>query len=339
MSTISIHRAYNDVVASHYDLDPQGVIGRSLDSAIGQLQKEDFLSPARESLSVLDIGMGTGLFLGKLRTSPAVTSRRMGSILPKTWSKTLAEDSRTWSLRLETPPSWTLTFRASNSTAFAPILSRAMCQCGYSRQDRPPAQGGRILVVSRRDQGGVPRPASQGDSQLIRWLSGAGSRQVDDTVLNPADLHEVVDTMEAHGLEVREGETFKPTLEFRDFDQFMEFGYRGGWLTPLIESLGVHRAGPAKRWLLNRLVFPLMDSHNIVIALGRKHIGRGTIPRSPILSPENKIVEADRHFIDQQNNVKCGPGGNCLLNSVMSAATVQILWFHPGSCRRPEQGR
>ena len=37
----------------------------------------------------------------------------------------------------------------------------------------------------------------------------------------------------------------------------MEFAYRGGWLTPLIESLGLHKAGVVKRWLLNRLVFPV----------------------------------------------------------------------------------
>ena len=50
----------------------------------------------------------------------------------------------------------------------------------------------------------------------------------------------------------------------------MEFGYRGGWLTPLIEEMGLHKAGPVKRWLLNRLAFPVRDSHNIVVALGRK---------------------------------------------------------------------
>ena len=76
---------------------------------------------------------------------------------------------------------------------------------------------------------------------------------------------------------MRAGETFKPALEFNDFDQFMEFGYRGGWLTPLIEAMGLHRAGPVKRWLLNRLAFPVKDSHNIVIALGRKHERESTV--------------------------------------------------------------
>jgi hypothetical protein len=93
---------------------------------------------------------------------------------------------------------------------------------------------------------------------------------MDDTVLNPADLQEVVDTMEAHGFAVCAAETFEPTLEFPDFDRFMEFAYRGGWLTPLVETIGLHRAGPVKRWLFNHLVFPLRDSHHIVIALGRK---------------------------------------------------------------------
>ncbi len=66
------------------------------------------------------------------------------------------------------------------------------------------------------------------------------------------------------------GETFEPQLAFDNFDQFMEFGYRGGWLTPLIETMGLHKAGPLRRWLLNQLAFPVQDMHNIVIALGRK---------------------------------------------------------------------
>jgi hypothetical protein len=115
-----------------------------------------------------------------------------------------------------------------------------------------------------------PAMQAKGNSQFLRWLSGAGSRKVDDTVLNPANLQEVVDTMNAHGFAVCASETFEPVLEFNDFDQFMKFGYRGGWLTPLIESIGLHKAGAVKRWLLNRLVFPVRDSHNIVIALGRK---------------------------------------------------------------------
>src|SRR5262245_43389222 len=64
MSTTEVHHAYNDVVATHYDLDPQGVIGRSLDRGIAQMKEEGLLDGGE--LRVLDIGMGTGLFLEKL---------------------------------------------------------------------------------------------------------------------------------------------------------------------------------------------------------------------------------------------------------------------------------
>ncbi len=93
---------------------------------------------------------------------------------------------------------------------------------------------------------------------------------MDDTVLNPADLREVITTMNAHGFDVHPSETFEPTLDFPTFDAFMEFGYRGGWLTPLIESMGLHQAGPVQRWLINRVAFPVRDAHNIVLALSRK---------------------------------------------------------------------
>src|SRR5215475_10885231 len=67
MSTQTVHHAYNDVVASHYDLDPQGVIRSSLDRAVRQLQKQGLVGDGAEGLKVLDLGMGTGLFLARLK--------------------------------------------------------------------------------------------------------------------------------------------------------------------------------------------------------------------------------------------------------------------------------
>jgi ubiquinone/menaquinone biosynthesis C-methylase UbiE len=67
MSTQTVHHAYNDVVASHYDLDPQTVIGPSLDRAVKQLRKQQLVGDGAERLRVLDLGMGTGLFLAKLK--------------------------------------------------------------------------------------------------------------------------------------------------------------------------------------------------------------------------------------------------------------------------------
>ncbi|MEZ6033868.1 MAG: hypothetical protein R3C17_12305 [Planctomycetaceae bacterium] len=76
--------------------------------------------------------------------------------------------------------------------------------------------------------------------------------------------------IEANGFEVMASETYEPQLQFADFDEFMEFAHRGGWLTPFIEDLGLHKAKRWQRSVLNRLVFPVIDHHNIVLALARR---------------------------------------------------------------------
>lgn len=271
MSMPTIHRAYNDVVASHYDLDPQGVIGRSLDYAVQQLQNENVLGATKESLCVLDIGMGTGLFLRKLKELAG------DQIMP--FGVDLAENM-VQNARRKIPDLVAEVGDAAELDAYFPG-QQFDCICTHFMTGYVPMRLLAPKIASRLRVGGYwslvggtkaayPALQAKGDSQLIRWLSGVGSRKVDDTVLNPANLQEVADTMSAHGFEVRSGQTFTPTIEFNDFDQFMDFGYRGGWLTPLIESLGLHKAGSVKRWLFNRFVFPVTDSHNIVIALGRK---------------------------------------------------------------------
>ena len=269
MSTTAVQHAYNDVVATHYDLDPQGVIGRSLDCGIAQMKEQGLLDGGE--LRVLDIGMGTGLFLEKLQHAA------VGRIVP--FGIDLAENMLEVARR-RLPGLEAVVGDAANLDAFFPgrefdcicthfvtgFVSMRVLAPQIARKLRP---GGCWSLVGGTTAA-YPALQAKGDSKLLRWLSGAGSRRVDETVLNPADEREVAEVMDAHGLDVLRTETFKPPLTFEDFDAFMEFGYRGGWLTPLIESMGLHRAGPVKRWALNRLLFPVHDSHNIVVVLGRK---------------------------------------------------------------------
>jgi SAM-dependent methyltransferase len=270
MSTETIQHAYNDVVATHYDLDPQGVIGKSLDRGIAQMREEGLFDTGGE-LHVLDIGMGTGLFLGKLRD---VLGDRL---VP--FGVDLAENMLEVA-RKRLPTLRAVAGDASDLEAHFPG-QQFDCICTHfvtgfvgmrllapqiARKLRP---GGYWSLIGGT-RAAYPALQAKGDSKFLRWLTGAGSRAMDETVLNPADLREVADVMGAHGLDVHKGETFEPELSFPNFDKFMEYGYRGGWLTPLIESMGLHQAGPAKRWVLDRLAFPVADKHNIVIALGRK---------------------------------------------------------------------
>ena len=271
MSTPTIHRAYNDVVASHYDLDPQGVIGKSLDQAVQQLRGEHLLGATGEPLRVLDIGMGTGQFLGKLKELANDRIVPFGIDL----AENMVENARR-----RIPDLVAVVGDAAELDSYFPG-QQFDCICthfvtGYvPMRVLAPKIAGRLKAdgywsLVGGTKAAYPALQAKGDSKLIRWLSGAGSQKMDDTVLNPANLQEVADSMASYGFEMRGGETFEPSLEFKDFDQFMEFGYTGGWLTPLIEEMGLHKAGPVKRWLLNRLAFPIRDSHNIVIALGRK---------------------------------------------------------------------
>jgi SAM-dependent methyltransferase len=271
MSTGTIHHAYNDVVSPYYDLDPQGVIGRSLDGAVRQLQQQAELGSSNDSFAVLDIGMGTGLFLRKLKN---VSGDR---ILP--FGLDLAENM-VENAKKRLPDLSAVVGDATQLDSYFPG-QQFDCICTHFITGYVPMRVLAPKIANRLKAGGFwslvggtklayRALQAKGDSKLLRWLSGAGSRKVDDTVLNPANLQEAVDTMEAHGFEVCSRESFEPVIEFNDFDAFMDFAYRGGWLTPLIESLGLHRSGAIKRWLFNRLIFPVKDSHNIVIALGRK---------------------------------------------------------------------
>lgn len=271
MSTQTIHHAYNEVVATHYDLDPQGVIGRSLDLGIEQLRKQELLGEGRPPLRILDIGMGTGLFLGKLKQIAGDQVVPYGIDL----SENMVEFARRRipDLQVVVGDATRLDsvfpgeqFDCISTHFVTGFVSMRVLAPQIAQRLRP---GGYWSLI-----GGTKKAYSalqaKGDSRLLRWLSGAGSRTMDDTVLNPADLAEVSEVWNATGFEVCQGETFEPALEFKNFDQFMEFGYHGGWLTPLIESMGLHRAGPLKKWVLNQIAFPVNDAHNIVVALGRK---------------------------------------------------------------------
>src|SRR5215831_10100101 len=67
METQTIQRQYDEVIAPHYDLDPQAVLGTSLNRAAHQIRQQHLPGNSLEPLRVLDLGVGTGLFLAKLK--------------------------------------------------------------------------------------------------------------------------------------------------------------------------------------------------------------------------------------------------------------------------------
>jgi ubiquinone/menaquinone biosynthesis C-methylase UbiE len=83
MESAVIQRQYDDVIASQYDQDPQNTTGKSLERALDHLEAEGILSEILPAMRVLDVGMGTGMFLEKLR------SRSQRSIEP--WGIDISE--------------------------------------------------------------------------------------------------------------------------------------------------------------------------------------------------------------------------------------------------------
>jgi SAM-dependent methyltransferase len=270
MITESIQRQYNEVVASHYDIDPQAVTGRSLERALDQLRAQHLLDNTTTPLHVLDVGMGTGLFLARLM------GLRKG-IQP--FGIDLAEQMVAHARRRIPGLAAEVGDAVNVDACFAGRSFDLVCThfvTGFvplrllAPKLRERLVDGGYWSFVGGTSAGFPKLQAKADGRVARCLVRAGARRLQDVLLNPADQDEVVRTLEAHHFQVVAAETFEPTVEFPTFDAFMEFGYRGGWFTPLIEGLGLHKANKVTRQLLNRFYFPITDHHNIAVVLARK---------------------------------------------------------------------
>jgi SAM-dependent methyltransferase len=270
MSTQAIQHAYNDVVAAHYDQDPQGVTNDSLDRAVDQLYLHLLGSGCDLPRKVLDLGMGTGLFLSKLK---AVAGPRI-----EPFGVDLAENMIA-SARRKIPDLTAEVGDAANLNSYFPGETFDCVATHFVTGFVPMSVLAPIIRDRLADDGlwslvGGTRKAFPGlqaraNSRILRWRYGSPER-IQEQIYNPADQEDAAHTLRAAGFEVCAAETFEPPVEFGNFDQFMEFAYTGGWLTPIIESAGLHRANALTRWLLNRFFFPIYDHHSVVILLARK---------------------------------------------------------------------
>jgi SAM-dependent methyltransferase len=278
MNSTTIQRHYDEVIASHYDRDPQCVIGDSLDRTIAHIQSH-VLPASSAALRVLDVGMGTGRFLQKLKDCSSRSIRPFGVDLSEKMilvarsrlpDLTAAVDDAAH-LEAHFQPEIFDLISTHFITGFIPL--RVLAPLIYHRL----AEGGYWSFIGGTTAG-FPALAAKMHSPALRLLFKGKALAVEDLVCNPTDQEEVTRTLIANGFIVRQCETFTPSLHFADFEEFLEFGYWGGWLTPFIEALGLHRAGKTLRMLLNGLVFPIADQHNIVIVLAQKSMPPPGIP-------------------------------------------------------------
>jgi SAM-dependent methyltransferase len=263
-----IRAQYDEVIAPHYDEDPHAIIGDSLERALAQVGA---LPPAAAPRRVLDLGMGTGRFLEMLaarlpqpvRPFGLDLSPRMIAIARARLPGLVAACDDVANLDAHFPGESFDLVTTHFITGFVP--ARVLAPQIWRRL----APGGYWSLVGGT-RAGFPELQKRANARSLRWLFRGQRLAVDELVHNPADRTEVVRTLEEHGFAVRAAETFTPEFRLANFQQFLAFGYYGGWLTPFIEAFGLHRAPPLVRGLLNAFVFPVTDHHSIEIVLAQK---------------------------------------------------------------------
>ncbi len=228
MSTATVQRAYNDVVAPYYDLDPQGVTGDSLDRAVLQLRQHHAFDDAAP-FRVLDLGHG---HRAVPRQAQGPRRRADRPVRPRPGSENMVENARR-----KLPD---LIAEVDDAANLDTRISRAVLRLHlHPFHHRLRADD----ACSRRKSGIASKTAATGRSSAARWepirccrprparaWSAGGSaparEPVNELVLQPGQLCGGRADAEAHGFDVCVAETFEPALAFRDFDEFMEFAYR-----------------------------------------------------------------------------------------------------------------
>ncbi|MCA9034768.1 MAG: class I SAM-dependent methyltransferase [Planctomycetaceae bacterium] len=270
MEVATIQRQYDDVIASQYDLDPQSITSNSLDIAISHMIAEGLLSNILPAMRILDVGMGTGMFLEKLRhcSSRPIEpygidiSARMVEIAQRKLPDLIAAVDDGANIDRHFCDG---TFHLASThfvTGFVPISHLA------PRIFRKLEDGGYWSFVGGTSLG-YAELQRRANHPVIRMLFGGRSPDLQGMIC-PDGEESVKSVIQEAGFDIVDSQTHQPELKFSGFDEFMEYAYHGGWLTPFIEQIGLQNA---KRWqqtVLNKLVFPVVDHHNIVLVLARK---------------------------------------------------------------------
>jgi SAM-dependent methyltransferase len=274
MQTAAIQRQYDEIIVSRYDRDPQSVIGDSLDHAIAQIQSHQLISANASPLQVLDVGLGTGRFLEKLTAAAQRPiqpfgldlSQKMIDVAHGRIPSLVAVRDNAANLDACFESQFFELVATHFVTGFVPLRVLA------PKIWRKLRYGGYWSFVGGT-KAGFPVLQRKANADALRWVLGKRTLDVDGLVTNPADHQEVAEEMACNRFVVRTSKTFTPELRFANFREFLEFAYWGGWLTPFIESMGLHRAKPALRMLFDTFIFPIEDHHSIEIVLAQKTSG------------------------------------------------------------------
>ncbi len=267
-----IQRQYDEIIAPNFDIDAKGIYASTYQKGIIQLQNTNLIL-SKTPLQVLDIGIGTGSFLEQ------IALLREGEVSP--FGMDISEKMLDIAKK-KIPNLRTIVDDATNlekhyaNRSFDLICSHFVTGFVPMRELAPKVWNlldeGAYWSLIGQTMASYPNLRKIEDSlvsKLIYWVSG-NSKLDYDVVSSPEGHSEVIEILEENDFEVCQIETFEPKIDFANLDDFLDFGYYNGWLTPFIEKLGIHKASKMLSLMINILLFPIHDNQSIEIALARK---------------------------------------------------------------------
>jgi len=266
----AIQRQYDEVIAANYDDDPQFVTNRALNRALTHVEQEAILSAELPTMSVFDVGMGTGLFSDKLLKKSGREIIPFGLDM----SEKMIEIAKSRIPQLQAVIDDAANIDRHYSEESFDLI------CTHFITGFVPIDHLAPRIWSKLKPGGYwsfvgavtsayPELQRKASSPLIRILN-RGRKAEQERLITPNDCAAVTNCFEKYSFETCSIELFEPELVFNDFEEFMDYAYRGGWLTPFVEHLGLQKVRPLTKKLLTALLFPIRDRHRIAIGLARR---------------------------------------------------------------------
>ena len=266
-----IKRQYNEIIAPKFDMDAKGIYASTYQKGITQIQKTNILK-SQTPLKFLDVGIGTGSFLEQIFLLYESEINFFGIDI----SEKMLDIAKK-----KIPNLITIVDNAINlehhyvGQSFDLICSHFVTGYVPMRELAPKVWNlldeGAYWSWIGQTMASYPNLRKIEDSlasKLIYWISGNSID--DDCVSSPQDRSEVIEILEENGFEICQIETFEPKIDFANLNDFLDFGYYNGWLTPFIEQMGIHQASKMLSLMINILLFPIHDNQSIEIALARK---------------------------------------------------------------------
>jgi len=267
-----IQRQYDEIIAPNFDIDAKGIYASTYQKGITQIQNTNLLQ-SQTPLQVLDIGIGTGSFLEKIfllyecEIDPFgidISEKMLDIAKKKIPNLRTIVDNVTNLEHHFVGHSFNL-ICSHFVTGFVPM--RELAPKVWNLLDE-----GAYWSLIGQTMASYPNLRKIEDSLASKLIYRVfGSSKLDDDVVSSPEGHsEVIEILEENDFEVCQIETFEPRIDFANLDDFLNFGYYNGWLTPFIEKLGIHQASKMLSIMINILLFPIHDNQSIEIALARK---------------------------------------------------------------------